>query len=152
MNAEAHKGADGRNELATSRLPRRHSNIVYVTATNTEVCAIAQYHQGFGEFKRSHNSALMHAKDVRRSGHVHRHVVRGLLVRLPHARAAALPHDAVLRRPLPPPRSGTAFAMPAEDGCLRSEHYLSLRLSGPQILHIKKASGPFLKSLYNGGG
>ena len=95
MNAEAHKGTDGRNELATSRLPRRHSNIVYVTATNTEVCAIAQYHQGFGEFKRSHNSALMHAKDVRRSGHVHRHVVRGLLVRLPHARAAALPHDAV---------------------------------------------------------
>ena len=131
MNAEVHKGADGRNQRATSRLPRPHSNIVYATPKNIEICVVVHRIQRMQ--KHVNNSALMHAKDVRRSGHVHRHVVRGLLVRLPHARAAALPHDAVLRRPLPPPRSGTAFAMPAEDGCLRSEHYLSLRLSGPQI-------------------
>ena len=144
MNAEAHTGADGRNERAISFLPRRHSNIVYMTATNFEVCSIVQYQQGVGESMRSHNSALMYAKDVRcGSGHVHHHVAEDQLVRLPHARAAAL--RTAPCRALPPRTSTVCVKQPEAqkkvEVCgvpltrtgLRSEDFLSFRFSDLQI-------------------
>jgi hypothetical protein len=41
VNAEVHKGADGRNQCATSHLPRPYCNIIYVTPKNIEKCVVA---------------------------------------------------------------------------------------------------------------